>query len=285
MIGILYHRIAKFPWIKNSAQFLTVLLAGLGLISCSSPSMTDFRPESGRLVWSDEFNEEGRPDSDQWSYRTGGHGWGNKELQHYTRRPENARVKNGHLIIQARKESNAFTSARLRSVESWKYGRVEVRAKLPSGRGTWAAIWMLPEDITYGEKLWPRNGEIDIMEHVGHRPDLIHGGIHTAAYNHEDDTKKGESLRLGGARKSFNVYALEWTPAEIRILANDRVYFTYERPPSAPVAEWPFDQEFYLILNVAVGGRWGGVQGVAPDIWPQQMVVDYVRIYAPDRIP
>jgi beta-glucanase (GH16 family) len=139
-----------------------------------------------QLVWSDEFNYSGLPDRSKWGYDVGGHGWGNKELQYYTeRRKENARVENGHLIIEARRdgsESNEYTSARLvsKGKGDWTYGRFEVRAKLPSGRGTWPAIWMLPSVKSYGGGGWPDNGEIDIMEHVGFDPNVIHGSAHTS---------------------------------------------------------------------------------------------------------
>lgn len=250
------------------------------MLSCSRMEHHD--KDSGDLVWADEFDEAARPNTERWTNQTGGHGWGNDERQYYTRRPENARIEDGHLIVEARKESyenRAYTSARLHTDEAWTYGRIEVRAKMPRGRGTWAAVWMLPEEITYGERLWPKNGEIDIVEHVGHRPDLVHGGVHTAAYNHEDETKKSASFRLDDARSSFNVYGLRWTPRKIQMSVNGQVYFTYNKPPKAGVNQWPFDQNFYLLLNVAVGGRWGGVEGIDPDIWPQQMVVDYVRVY------
>src|SRR4026208_2586222 len=149
-----------------------------------------------RLVWSDEFDYNGLPDPKKWSYDVGGHGWGNKELQYYTeRRKENARVENGKLIIEARRDSwegHEYTSARLvtKGKGDWTYGRFEVKAKLPSGRGTWPAIWMLPTERSYGESYWPDNGEIDIMEHVGYDPDVVHGSAHTKAYYHSINTQK-----------------------------------------------------------------------------------------------
>src|SRR5204863_8388941 len=142
------------------------------------------------------------------------------ELQDYrANRLENARVENGRLIVEARAEASNgrdYTSARLLSRENWTYGRIEARAKLPSGRGTWPAIWMLPGENTYGNLGWPDNGEIDIMEHVGHDPDVVHASIHTAAYNHMIQTQKTATVRVLGARDSFHVYAVEWTPEEIR---------------------------------------------------------------------
>jgi beta-glucanase (GH16 family) len=242
-----------------------------------------------RLVWSDEFDHDGLPDPAKWSYNVGGHGWGNRELQYYTeQRKENARVENGNLIIEARSEDlegRHYTSARLvsRNKGDWTYGRFEVRAKLPSGRGTWPAIWMLPTQKSYGGGGWPDNGEIDIMEHVGFDPDVIHGTAHTQAYNHKIGTQKGGKLSVRGARSEFNVYAVEWTPEEIRWYVNGSHYFTFKNErlsnSSADYKQWPFDKPFHMILNLAVGGAWGGQQGVDKTIWPQQLVIDYVRIY------
>ncbi len=240
-----------------------------------------------RLVWSDEFNYTGLPDSKKWDYDVGGHGWGNKELQFYTAgRRENARVENGRLVIEARKEAwegREYTSARLvsRGKGDWAYGRFEVSAKLPSGRGTWPAIWMLPTGWTYGG--WPKSGEIDIMEHVGFDPDVVHASVHTSAYNHTINTQKTAQVKVPASRSDFNVYAVEWTPEEIRGYVNERHYFTFHNErftnPAADYRQWPFDKPFHLLLNLAVGGTWGGQQGLDPSIWPQRLEIDYVRVY------
>jgi beta-glucanase (GH16 family) len=240
-----------------------------------------------RLVWADEFNYTGLPDAKKWDYDVGGHGWGNKELQFYTaRRKENARVENGRLIIEARKEEwegREYTSARLvsRGKGDWTYGRFEVRAKLPSGRGTWPAIWMLPTGWSYGN--WPNSGEIDIMEHVGFDPDMVHASVHTQSYNHKIQTQKTARINVPTSRSEFNVYAVEWTPEEIRGFVNQQHYFTFRNErltnPAADYRQWPFDKPFHLLLNLAVGGTWGGAQGVEPTIWPQRMEIDYVRVY------
>jgi beta-glucanase (GH16 family) len=242
-----------------------------------------------RLVWSDEFDYAGLPDPKKWGYDVGGHGWGNKELQNYTdKRKENARVENGVLIIEARKDGddkNPYTSARLvsKGKGDWTYGRFEVKAKLPSGRGTWPAIWMLPTQRSYGAAYWPDNGEIDIMEHVGYDPDVVHGSAHTKAYYHSIGTQKTGKMKVESARSGFNVYTVEWTPQEIRWYINGRQFFTFgnERVsnPAADYKQWPFDKPFHLLLNLAVGGNWGGAQGVDESIWPQRMEVDYVRVY------
>lgn len=270
-----------------------------GLLSCSaSPVESDndndhedpTAPDGWETVWSDEFDQDGLlPDPNKWSYDVGGHGWGNQELQYYTEsRPQNARVANGVLTIEARREpfeGMEYTSARLvtKGKGDWRYGRFDIRARLPSGRGTWPAIWMLASQDVYGDGYWPHNGEIDIMEHVGYDPDVIHATVHTLAYNHMIGTQKGATTRVPTARSDFNVYRVEWDPDEIRAYVNDRHYFIFPNErmndSSAGFQEWPFDKPFHLILNIAVGGSWGGAQGVDETIWPQKMEVDYVRVY------
>jgi beta-glucanase (GH16 family) len=240
-------------------------------------------------MWADEFDYKGLPDPSKWGYDVGGHGWGNKELQNYTAlRKENARVEHGRLIIEARRDgpkNQPYTSARLTSKNKaeWTYGRIEVKAKLPSGRGTWPAIWMLPTVKSYGTGYWPDNGEIDIMEHVGFDPDVIHGSIHTSAYNHTIKTEKTATLQVPTSRTGFNVYAVEWTPEEIRWYVNDNHYFTFKNErltnTAADYKQWPFDKPFHLLLNLAVGGTWGGARGVDDSIWPQRMEIEYVRVY------
>jgi len=173
---------------------LLLVLAATALFGFHKAAAEEHPNGRWRVVWSDEFEYVGLPDPAKWGYDVGGHGWGNKELQFYTeRRKENARVENGRLIIEARRdaaENHRYTSARLvsKGKGDWTYGRFEVRAKLPSGRGTWPAIWMLPSLKSYGESDWPDNGEIDVMEHVGFDPDVIHASAHTRAYYHSIST-------------------------------------------------------------------------------------------------
>jgi licheninase len=244
------------------------------------------REISWKQVWGDEFDGQGLPDGSKWTYETGGDGWGNQEQQFYTREDtDNARVENGTLIIEARKESDqgsAYTSARLNSRESWTYGRVEVRAKVPAGKGTWPAIWMLADNDTYGDQYWPDNGEIDIMEHVGYDEGVIHGTIHTKAFNHIEGTDKGSSRTIPTATSEFHTYALEWTPGEIRVSVDGQTYFTFQNREQYSWQEWPFDQPFHLLLNVAVGGTWGGAEGIDDSAFPERMVLDYVRVYKPE---
>ena len=271
-----------------SAQLLLLVLV-LGSMGHADQATKPEAKHSAqwRLVWADEFNYTGLPDPKKWDYDVGGEGWGNKELQFYTaRRKENARVEDGHLIIEARKEpweGREYTSSRLvsRGKGDWTYGRFEVRAKLPSGRGTWPAIWMLPTGWSYGG--WPSSGEIDIMEHVGFDADVVHTSVHTQSYNHKINTQKTERLKVPTSRSQFNVYAVEWTPGEIRGYVNDQHFFTFRNErltnPAADYRQWPFDKPFHLLLNLAVGGTWGGQDGVDPSIWPQRMEIDYVRVY------
>jgi len=267
-------------------SFTLLLLLTAAVSNLPPPTVSQ---PSWKLVWSDEFNSDGLPDASKWGYDVGGHGWGNKELQNYTaRRQENARVENGVLIIEARRdgnESQPYSSARLvtKNKGDWTYGRFEVRAKLPSGRGTWPAIWMLPTQRSYGASYWPDNGEIDIMEHVGYDPDTIHGSAHTKAYYHSINTQKSRKIKVESARSGFNIYAVEWTPEEIRWYVNDREYFKFSNERlsnrAADYKQWPFDKPFHLLLNLAVGGNWGGAQGVDDSIWPQRLEIDYVRVY------
>ena len=237
-------------------------------------------------VWSDEFDKPGLPDPAKWSYEVGGHGWGNKDLQFYTeKRRENARVEGGKLIIEARREDwqgSRYTSARLNSRQGWTYGRVEVRAKVPRGRGTWPAIWMLPIKGEYAKGGWPDNGEIDIMEHVGFDPGVIHGTIHTRAYNHVDRTQRGSTMSVPDAQDAFHTYSLGWTPEGIEIFVDQARYFSFPNERLSNVKadwrQWPFDKDFRILLNVAVGGSWGGQKGVDETIWPQRLEIDYVRV-------
>lgn len=266
------------------------LIILLAIITGCAESPTDNEQQASDgekiLVWSDEFDYDGEPDTKKWGYDLGDGcptlcGWGNNEQQTYTKSIENVRVANGNLIIEADKmksDSNKFTSARLitKNKGDWKYGYIEVKAKLPEGKGTWPAIWMLPTEWEYGD--WPQSGEIDIMEHVGYDQGNIHGTVHTTAFNHIKGTQKGDSIIIDSASEEFHKYAINWTPDKIEFLVDDKVYNTFNNNGEGPEA-WPFDKPFHLILNIAVGGNWGGKHGIDHSVWPQQMVVDYVRVY------
>jgi beta-glucanase (GH16 family) len=260
----------------------------LPLLSCLLLSLSACSPkinpaQSGlELVWSDEFDGRGAPDPEKWNYDLGGHGWGNNELQQYTKRERNARQENGHLIIEAHREDyegRKYTSARLitRERAAWNQGRIAVRAKLPSGVGTWPAIWMLGTDIR--EVGWPTCGEIDIMEHVGFTPDTIYGTVHTKAFNHSIGTHVGDKIPVPDAETAFHTYSVDWDEDRLEFAVDGQVYFTFRKQADATRAEWPYDQPHYLLLNIAVGGNWGGARGVREDIWPQRLEVDWVRVY------
>jgi beta-glucanase (GH16 family) len=235
--------------------------------------------QCNELVWADEFDYSGLPDSTKWSYEVGGSGWGNNELQYYTEKQlKNASVADGKLTIAALFESfggKSYTSARLVSKQKgdWLYGRIEVSAKLPSGRGTWPAIWMMPTDAAYGG--WPNSGEIDIMEHVGYDPHVVHCNTHTNLYNGANG--KGSSIQVSDAFEVFHVYAVDWTPTKMDFYVDDTKYFTLN--VTSDYRSWPFDKRFFLILNIAVGGTWGGAQGVDNSVFPAKMDIDYVRVY------
>lgn len=260
-----------------------------GLVSeeCSIiDNIDDWQP-----VWCDEFDTDGLPDSDKWLYDVGGHGWGNNELQYYTREDlDNVFIEDGILNIRAIKESymgNEYTSGRIvtKYQGDWTYGRIQVRAKVPEGRGTWPAVWMLPTDNTYGG--WPYSGEIDIMEYVGYDPNTIHGTIHTGAYNHGLGTQIGYTTSVPTAEEEFHVYEMIWEPSSIKMFIDGVQFATFGYNPDTNVDilnsdAWPFDQRFHLILNLAIGGNWGGVEGVDDTIFPATFQVDYVRVFQKD---
>ena len=239
------------------------------------------------MIWADEFDRPNGsgPDPEKWSFNTGGGGWGNGERQYYTDRLENASIEDGTLMICAREEEEhhrgyRYTSARLvtKGKGDWTYGRIEVRARLPYGQGIWPAIWMLPSHMEYGG--WPMGGEIDIMEMLGQNPTRVYGTLHYG--NPHTHTGHYYNLRGGGTfADGFHVFALEWEPGEIRWYVDGYHYqtqtqwFTSKRDTEYPA---PFDRPFHLLLNVAVGGHWPG----SPDettVFPQCMVLDYVRVY------
>jgi beta-glucanase (GH16 family) len=271
---------------------LNYLLILVFFVSCQNGNAqdSDKKPQVDNvkakytLAWSDEFDYSGLPDAKKWSFDVDGNasGWGNNEAQFYTKdRIQNAEVKDGYLTITAIKEDfqqKKYTSARLvtKSKGDWLYGRIEVKAKLPDGRGMWPAIWMLPTDWAYGG--WPASGEIDIMENVGYDPFVIVASAHTQSYNHVQRTQKNDKVTIPDCYTNFHLYALEWEANEYRVFVDDQLCFTFKNEGTGYKA-WPFDKRFHLLLNVAVGGNWGGQKGIDDTIFPRSMVVDYVRVY------
>lgn len=232
-------------------------------------------------IWSDEFDYTGKPDPEKWGYDIGGHGWGNNELQYYTDDIKNVSVEDGMLTITAIREDiegMEYSSARLVSREKgdFLYGRIEVSAKLPEGLGTWPAIWMLPTEWKYGG--WPDSGEIDIMEHVGYDQNRVHITVHTEAYNHSIGTQVGKNKVVENVSGEFHKYRVDWTPETIKGYIDDDKIFEFQNEHSGS-ATWPFDQKFHLLMNIAVGGNWGGAQGVDETVFPASMQIDYVRVY------
>jgi len=282
-----------------SLAFLSALALSLPLkcrtAAGSESSLSTPRQAAERwtLSWGDEFNgpNGSRPDPAKWKSEIGGNGWGNHELEYYTDRPENSRVDQGKLIIEARREdytgkdgvTRQYTSARLmtRGVFSQAYGRFAARIKLPRGQGMWPAFWLLGEDI---EKVsWPACGEIDIMENIGKEPSSIHGSMHGPGYS--GDFAFTSTYKLPGGPKfsdSFHVFAVEWEPNVVRLYTDDYLYATF-LPAQLPAGKkWVFDHPFFIILNVAVGGDWPGPPDASTQ-FPQQMLVDYVRVYKQTR--
>lgn len=247
----------------------------------------DMAGEKWSLVWSDEFNGEGLPDETKWTYDIGNWGWGNNELQYYTEeRLENARQEDGNLIIEARKNDMGedWTSARLttRGKVSFVYGKIEIRAKVPPGRGSWAAGWTLG-DAYVDELSWPYCGEIDILESVGYEMDdetgagQAHATIHCGAYYFKIGNQVSGIVPVERMYQDFHTYAIEWTAEGIRAFVDGQQYFEYT-DTSTPLS-WPYSEPQNLILNLAMGGGWGGAMGMDESIESQQYIVDYVRVY------
>lgn len=270
----------------------TALLASgfilTALLTVSAWGRTAAKASPWTLAWSDEFNQPdgSSPDPAKWTLEIGGGGWGNNELEYYTARPENARIEHGHLVITARREDYAgsdgvarhFTSARLKTQGKFSvtYGRIEARIKIPRGQGVWPAFWMLGSNIDHAG--WPDSGEIDIMENIGREPAVVHGTIHGPGYSGDKGIGAPFRLRRGRFADHYHVFAVEWEPNVIRFYVDHKLYATRSPADLPKGAHWVYNQPFFLLLNFAVGGDWPG----SPDrstTFPQQMLVDYVRVY------
>lgn len=279
----------------NDLKIFAFIMVGLLLVACggtavseatSTPAPTttpaptptpDWAREGWTLVWQDEF-DDAEIDLTKWTHETGGNGWGNGESQYYTDLPTNSFIEDGHLVIQANEENHRgkrYTSARLTTQNKFamEYGRIEIRAQIPTGQGIWPALWMLGANIdTNG---WPHNGEIDIMENIGSEPTLVHGTIHGPGYSGGDGI--GRPYSMGQPfYKDFYSFAIEWEPNEIRWYVDDVLFQTISA--NDVPGEWVYNHPFFLLMNVAVGGQWPGYPDETTE-FPQQMRIDYVRVY------
>lgn len=271
---------------------LTLLIAQAASLGATNYAAdTPMTAPRTRPTFSDEFDGKA-VDRRRWRFDTSRNaiGWHNNEKQYYADdRSENSRVRDGVLTIEARRETLSkdrfgdwggqdYTSAKLVTRERLGYGFYQVRAKLPCGRGAWPAIWLLPS----GEK-WPDGGEIDVMEMVGWDANVIHATLHTAAFNHAKGTQRGAQRRVATACTAFHDYQLDWRPDSITIGIDGRAVMRVANDQPGGAAAWPFTKPYDLILNLAVGGDWGGQKGIDDDAFPQRMEVDYVRHWAMRR--
>ncbi|MES1200456.1 MAG: glycoside hydrolase family 16 protein [Pseudomonadota bacterium] len=252
-------------------------------------------PQGYQLVWADEFDHGRFPDTHKWTYDTArnAQGWYNNELQYYAaRRRENVRIEDGALVLEARHEDLSrmsdyggqhYSSGKImtRGIAQWTYGYFEIRARFTCAYGSWPAIWMLGQG---GQ--WPEQGEIDIMEHIGAYPGIVHGTVHTGAYNHRDQTQRTAVKQTPEVCTDgqYHLYQLTWTPDRITIGYDNHNYYQFSRDAAGGHDAWPFDAPEYMILNFAIGG-WGGddVTQIKPETFPQRMEVDYVRVYQAPR--
>lgn len=267
-------------WTVNEATDMDWFIAnGFDFITTNEPELLQERiklsPVSNgmKLIWSDEFNGKGLPDSTKWNFEEGGKGWGNSESQYYTSRPENINVQNGILSINVIKEDykdSNYTSARINTKNkfSFKYGKVEMRAKQPSGGGVWPALWMLGDNSK--EVGWPACGEIDIMEYAGNRVNKVTAALHHPG--HSGGNPDGGYKMITNAETEFHIYSLEWTPAEIKIFVDNQQYFVFANSSSVP-----FNHDFFLIFNCAIGGTYGG--SIDPNFTSSNFDIDYVRVF------
>ena len=271
-------RIRFSAWMISTT--LPILFATSTNHSAYAASVVHDAHKSWNLVWADDFDYEGAPDPSKWAYEIGGDGWGNDELQYYTDRLENSRVENGHLLIEVRREDyqdNRYNSDRLHTLgDGWKFGRIEIRARLPSGLGTWPALWMLPTNPKYGNLGWPDNGEIDIMEYAPRDPGNVLGSIYSKNHIWWNNTGLSVYQSVPDAESAYHIYSMEWSEASVDLQVDGVTYNSFPNPQTS-WEDWPFDQQYRLIMNIAIGG-WGGGE-VDDAALPQTMSIDYVRVY------
>ena len=268
-----------------TSSFLTVVFqvaAQTSSLVATTHDPSGFVPEGYELVWNDEFDNGTTLNSSDWTHETKGKGWVNNEQQYYVNHetPNGSlvtEVKDDALIIRCLEEDGKVFSGRVyaKVKRGWTYGYIEGRIKLPKGRGTWPAFWMMPVRFTS----WPADGEIDIMEEVGVDPNVVSSSIHCTAYNHPNNTQKTHSMTCNAAEQSFHVYALEWTPDYIKTYVDGQPQLSFGNDGKGNKDTWPFNVAFYPILNLAWGGDWGGYAGVDEAALPVTMEIDYVRVW------
>jgi beta-glucanase (GH16 family) len=238
-------------------------------------------PEGYQLVWQDEFDKGSELNGDDWTHEVKNSGWVNNELQNYVnhKTPEGnlvTEVRGGKLRITALKENGKVYSGRVyaKVKEGWKYGYIEASIKLPKGKGTWPAFWMMPVNF----RSWPADGEIDIMEEVGYHPDYVSSSLHATAHVHSNNTQVTHEMKCDGAEGEFHTYAILWTAKNITTYVDGKVQLSYDNKGLGR-DDWPYDDPFYVIFNLAWGGDWGGAQGVDESALPATMEVDYIRVF------
>ena len=240
-----------------------------------------YAPDGYKLVWHDEFDNGSELNGDDWTHEVQNSGWVNHELQNYVNhKTPNGKfvteVRDGHLRITALKENGKIYSGRVyaKKAQGWKYGYIEASIKLPKGKGTWPAFWMMPVNF----HSWPADGEIDIMEEVGYHPDFVSSSLHANAHVHSNGTQVTHEMYCKGAEGEFHTYAIEWTAQNITTYVDGKVQLSYDNRGLGH-DDWPYDDPFYVIFNLAWGGDWGGAQGVDESVLPVTMEVDYVRVF------
>ena len=283
--GTLTIKVAANPITEERKGIVTIMSGaarkGIAISQAAAAQSAYYAPEGYSLVWHDEFDQGSELNADDWYHEVQNSGWVNHELQNYVnhKTPGGSlvtEVRNGHLRITALKENGKVYSGRVYAKKStgWKYGYIEASIKLPKGKGTWPAFWMMPVNF----RSWPADGEIDIMEEVGYHPDYVSSSLHANAHVHSNGTQVTHEMYCKGAEGEFHTYAIEWTAQNITTYVDGKVQLSYNNR-SLGRDDWPYDDPFYVIFNLAWGGDWGGAQGVDESALPATMEVDYVRVF------
>ena len=283
--GTLTIKVSANPITEERKGIVTIMSGaarkGIAISQAAAAQSAYYAPEGYSLVWHDEFDQGSELNADDWYHEVQNSGWVNHELQNYVnhKTPGGSlvtEVRNGHLRITALKENGKVYSGRVYAKKStgWKYGYIEASIKLPKGKGTWPAFWMMPVNF----RSWPADGEIDIMEEVGYHPDYVSSSLHANAHVHSNGTQVTHEMYCKGAEGEFHTYAIEWTAQNITTYVDGKVQLSYNNRGLGR-DDWPYDDPFYVIFNLAWGGDWGGAQGVDESALPATMEVDYVRVF------